>query len=535
MRRKETRTDDKKVCVIYARFSSSGQREESIEGQERECRAFAQRKGWQILAVYADRAISGTTDKRPQFQKMIADSAKGQFQIVLCWKHDRFARNRYDAAMYKARLKQNGVCLEYAAETVPAGAEGIILDSVMEGYAEYYSANLSQNVLRGIYDSALQRRALTKPPFGLLIGEDHKYVLDEFRAPIVKRVFEEFAAGVSSAEIVRELTAEGINMRNGNPLTKNFIPSIIKNEKFKGLYRYADIEDENGIPAIVSAELWEKANAMLEKHRRSPASKQTDEGYILTGKLYCGHCKEAMVAGSGTGKSGRLFQYYACNGRRFKKNGCKKKYTDKEWIESAVVNALFDIVMSDEIVEMFADRFESWQQKRAESNGRAAAEAECRELDRKIANVTKAIADGSSSKSLVLMLEDLERQREDMANAISRMMLDEPVLDRDDVKWFLLRFREGDIEDPRFRAKLVEVFLQRAYLFDDGRLLLQMNYSGDCSVVSVDAIESALASPLDSACSQVSTNGLPYRDNANKPIVAFFGGILVASVILKEA
>lgn len=530
---KKTRTDDDKACVIYARFSSSGQREESIEGQERECRSFAMRNGWRVVSVYADRAISGTTDKRPQFQKMIADSAKGQFQIVVCWKHDRFARNRYDAALYKARLKHNGVSVEYAAETVPAGPEGIILDSVMEGYAEYYSANLAQNVLRGIYDNALQRRVLSRPPFGLQIGEDHKYALDEFRAPIVKRVFEEFASGVSSVQIVSELSAEGIRMQNGNPLTKNFVPKIIKNEKYKGLYRYADIEDETAIPAIVSSDLWDKANAMLEKHRRAPASKRTDEGYILTGKLYCGHCEEAMVAGSGTGKSGRLFQYYACNGRRYKKNGCRKKYTDKDWIETAVVNALFDIVMSDAVVEMFADRFEIWQQKRAESNGRAAAEAECRELDRKIANVTKAIADGSASKSLVLMLDDLERQREDMANAISRMMLDEPVLDRDDVKWFLLRFREGDIDDPRFRAKLVEVFLQRAYLFDDGRLLLQLNYSGDCSVVSVDALKEALAAPADSECSRVSTSGSPLCDNSDIQIVAFSGGLLVASVLLK--
>ena len=539
--RKKSQPTEAKACVIYARFSSSLQREESIEGQERECRAYAMRKGWSVVGVYADRAVSARTDKRPQFQKMIADSAKMDFQVVLCWKHDRFARNRYDAALYKARLKQNGVMLEYAAETVPEGPDGIILDSVMEGYAEYYSANLSQNVLRGVYENALRRRVLGKPPFGLCIGPDKKFALDEFRAPVVKRIFEEFASGVPSRTIADQLAAEGILTTSGNPIGEKMIPKFIVCEKYKGMYRYLDIEDLAGIPAIVSADLWDRANAILEKQRRAPASKNDEDGYILTGKLYCGHCEEAMVAGSGTSKTGRTFKYYACNGRRYKKNGCRKKYTDKDWIETAVSNALFDVVMSDAVVDMFASRFEDWQKQRALENGRAAAEAELHEVERKIGNVAKAIAD-SGSPALVSLLDDLERQRDAIAEQIKHIMLDEPVLDADDVRWFLLRFREGDIEDAHFRSKLVELFLQRAYLFDDGRLLLQLNYSGDCSVVSVDAIEEALAAAPDavdvpsqeewpeSLCSKLASQGSPSVSNSNTATVFFFAGLLFALV-----
>ena len=125
------------TAVIYARYSSDNQREESIEGQIRECTAYAEKNGITIVKHYIDRAISAKTDNRPQFQQMIKDSDKKLFDIVLVWKLDRFARNRYDSARYKTRLKKNGVKLMSATEIISEGPEGIILESVLEGYAEY--------------------------------------------------------------------------------------------------------------------------------------------------------------------------------------------------------------------------------------------------------------------------------------------------------------------------------------------------------------------------------------------------------------
>ena len=157
--------EEKIPAVIYARYSSSGQRDESIEGQCREIEIYAQHNGFKIIKTYIDKALTGRTDRRPGFQQMIADSEKHLFQAVICWKTDRFARNRYDAAVYKAKLRKNGVRLVYAREAVPDGPEGIILESVMEGFAEYYSANLGENVKRGNYDSALQHKPLGKRVF----------------------------------------------------------------------------------------------------------------------------------------------------------------------------------------------------------------------------------------------------------------------------------------------------------------------------------------------------------------------------------
>ena len=149
--------------VIYARYSSDNQREESIEGQLRECNDFAKRNDITIIDSYIDRAFSATTDKRPAFQKMIKDSAKNMFDVIIVQKLDRFARNRYDSARYKAQLRKNGVKVISANENISEGSEGIILESVLEGMAEYYSADLSEKVIRGLTENAIKCKFNSDP------------------------------------------------------------------------------------------------------------------------------------------------------------------------------------------------------------------------------------------------------------------------------------------------------------------------------------------------------------------------------------
>ena len=142
--------------VIYARYSSDNQREESIEGQLRECQAFAKKNDITLLEPYIDRALSAKTDNRPNFQKMIKDSAAKKFDIVIVWKLDRFARNRFDSAHYKSVLRKNGVKVVSATEAISEGAEGILLESMLEGMVKYYSAELSEKVVRGLTENALK-------------------------------------------------------------------------------------------------------------------------------------------------------------------------------------------------------------------------------------------------------------------------------------------------------------------------------------------------------------------------------------------
>ena len=168
-------------AVIYARFSSDRQREESIEGQLRECREYAKKNGITIVHEYIDRALSASkdTEKRLDFLRMIRDSGKGQFEAVLVWKLDRFARDRYDSAHYKHILKKNGVRVISATEPISDGPEGIILESMLEGMAEYYSAELSVKIHRGQKENALKcRNNGGVIPLGYKLGIDKVLEVD---------------------------------------------------------------------------------------------------------------------------------------------------------------------------------------------------------------------------------------------------------------------------------------------------------------------------------------------------------------------
>lgn len=496
------------VGVIYARYSSSGQRDESIEGQLRDCHAFAERYNIRIIEEYCDRAMTGTSDRRPEFQRMIRDSSKGQFNVVITWKNDRFARSRYDSAVYKAKLKQNGVRLLYAKESIPDGPEGIVLESVMEGFAEYYSANLSQNVKRGNYDSALKRQTLGQTVFGLRKGLDKRFEIDPVTGPVVQRIFKEYAAGRSAVSIYTTLNEEGFRTLRGNPFNKNSIRKILQNEKYAGVYEYADIRDEQGIPAIVSRETFDRVQLMLEKHHRSPAAKKDAGGFLLTTKLFCGECGEPMTGDCGTGKSGTVYSYYVCNGRRAKK--CKKARVSKEWIEDTVVAALAEIVNNDKMINTFADHFMAWQAAQQENNAVADLEQRIKQIDVAIKNTMSVIDSGLITESLKTHLLELEAEKAALADALAKKQLGTVELDRDIVVWFLERFRTTDQSDPGWRIYIVETFLQAVYLYDDGRLLLRLNYGGENNEVSLKVVEEAVAEG-EQICSDLAHHGVPTR------------------------
>lgn len=506
-----------KRAVIYARFSSSGQRDESIEGQLRECGAFAARAGYEVVGEYSDRALTGTNDRRPAFQRMIADAQKELFDAVICWKHDRFARNRYDSAIYKARLKSHGVIILYAMEAVPEGPEGIILDSVMEGYAEYYSANLSQNVKRGLYDSARQRLTMGQICYGLIKGADGRFAHHPEQAPIVKRIFEEYAAGHPAIEITAQLNSEGYRTRAGALFDKNFVRQLIKNPKYKGVYQYADIYDEHGIPPIVSPDVWEQAQRMMDLHHCAPALKKDEGGYLLSGKLFCGHCEEKMTAGSGTSKTGRQYKYYTCNGRR-KKSGCKKQPIDKDYIEDVVVETLHEIAGSDEFIDGLVDHYMRWQNAQNADADTSGMEARIAEIDRALENITRVIERGIFPPEFEVRIGELTQEREDLRHGIAVKSLEHPGYSDEEVRWFFQRFRGGDPADPAWRLFLVDTFLCAAYLFDDGRLYLQLNHAGKNERVGVDLLEEG-----ENAGSCFARFGLPNRANSNFA-VAFVGG-----------
>ena len=218
--------------VIYARYSSDNQREESIEGQLRECRAYAERNDMKIIGSYIDRALSAKTDARPQFQKMIQDSNAHRFQFVLVWKLDRFSRNRFDSAYYKRALSKNNVKVISATEPISNTPEGIMLESMLEGMAEYYSAELAEKVTRGHTDNALKCKFNGgSVPLGYRINEERHYEPDPVMSPIVREVFERYAGGESIKELCADMNARGIRTGYGRKFVKSSFQNMLRNRR----------------------------------------------------------------------------------------------------------------------------------------------------------------------------------------------------------------------------------------------------------------------------------------------------------------
>ena len=252
------------TAVIYARYSSDNQREESIEGQLRECQEYAERNGITILHSYIDRALSAKTDNRPEFQHMIRDSAKELFDAVLVWKLDRFSRDRYDSAHYKHILKKNGVKVISAKENISEGPEGIILESMLEGMAEYYSAELAQKINRGLKENALKgKNNGGSIPLGFVLSEDQKLKIDPLTAPVVREIYQRYDSGETMKAIIASLNARHILTRKNRPFSQSSFNILLRNRKYIGEYRYGDIVIPDALPAIIPKDLFERVQTRL--------------------------------------------------------------------------------------------------------------------------------------------------------------------------------------------------------------------------------------------------------------------------------
>lgn len=328
-------------CAVYARFSSEKQRDESIEDQERVCRMYAAANGMEVVAVYADRATSGTTDGRPSFQRLIADSAKGKWDTVLVYKLDRFARDRFDAALYRRKLKENGVSVVSAMESIPDTPEGIILESVIDGMNEYYSRNLAQNVKRGMRGNAEKRKANGVRVFGYRESGDGTYLMDAEQAALVRKAFAMSDCGATNKEICDWLNERSRNTR-GKPWSLSTVAAMLHNEKYAGVYSFGDVRIEGGMPAIVDEQLFRRVSA---KGRKKPRR----NSYPLSGKLFDDATGTPYHGTSGTGYQGEKYFYYGMP----LGDGHERRYPKTD-VEDAVLDVLH-VECSGEWAEKIAD------------------------------------------------------------------------------------------------------------------------------------------------------------------------------------
>ena len=478
------------TAVIYARYSSDNQREESIEGQIRECTAYAEKNGITIVKHYIDRAISAKTDNRPEFQQMIKDSDKKLFDIVLVWKLDRFARNRYDSARYKTQLKKNGVKLMSATEVISDGPEGIILESVLEGYAEYYSADLSEKVIRGMTENALKGKfsggAIS---FGYTINADRRFEIDPLTAPFVAETFQRYNDGQTMREIRDWLNEKGIKNKRGGPMSFNVIQHMLSNRRYIGELKYRDILIPDAIPPIVSVEIFNEVQEKMLKNKKAPARRKAEDDYLLTTKLFCGHCGALMFGESGTSRTGEVHRYYKCATAK-KHKGCKKKTVRKQWLEDLVVNQTMQLVRDDAAMESIIAKVMELQNK--ENTNIPLYEKQLRDAESGIQNMLNAIQAGILTSSTKERLEQLEETKRELEARIAEEKLAKPKVTEDFIRFWLLRFRKLNMNQKDQRQALVDTFINSIYLYDD-KVLITFNYKEGTQTIPFEKVEESKA------------------------------------------
>lgn len=446
-------------AVIYARYSSDKQTEQSIEGQLRVCQEYAARNDITIIDEYIDRAMTGTNDKRPAFLQMIEDSEKKQFEYILVYKLDRFSRNKYDNVIYKHKLEQYGVKVISATEVISDTPEGHLMEGLLEMFAEMYSRELSQKVKRGMRESLIKGNSIGGQ---LLYGYkvvDKKIQIDEEKAKFVRYFFAEYAKGKSKVDIINELNSMGGNFN------RNSFQNTLSNKKYIGIYDNGEIVNNNYYPPIISEEVFNAVQQRLVVNKRLSAQKKSKENFILTGKLFCAKCGASMVGTSGK----KSYFYYVCTSR-FRKHTCDKSIEKKEDIESFIVEQTLLRIKKDK-EEIIQGMLKQWSKPESDFRIKE-CERNIKRVEKELDTCFELLLNNSNNQemikrinekadSLTVLKEDLEKERDRLTFAKGIAKTEQNL--RASINAFLEK-KPGDIS---YKERIIKHFVNTVYVSDE--------------------------------------------------------------------
>ncbi len=511
MARKRKRITAGESAAIYARYSSHNQKDASIEQQVEQATKYAAELGLEIVAVYADRAISGKTDRRPNFQRMMRDAESGKFRVLVAWKSNRIGRNMLQAMQNEQRLQDAGISVLYTEEEFDDTAAGRFAARSMMNVNQFYSENMAEDVKRGMIDNALRCKVASGAiPYGYKSGNDLKYEIDEPKAEVVREIYRRVLHGDPYVDIANDLNARGLKTRMGNPWNKGSFHTILRNECYTGVYIYEDIRIEGGVPVIIDKDLFYQVQEALKMRKMSGRRSSAGADYILTGKLFCGYCKSPMVGLSGTSKAGDLHYYYACQGKRTKKN-CRKENIRKEDIEKTVAAAIKSSLHDPEVVAWIADQAVAYSEKQLQLSDVAILEAELSDVKTSLKNLLNAIEQGIITSTTRARMLELEQEQARLSAKISAERSSLVSVSREDVIAWISIMREGETADKKYQAQLVNNFLRAVYCYDD-HLKIFFSFDKDNRGIDIDwasEIADSIPSPADAECSYKLPNGSP--------------------------
>lgn len=405
-----------KTAVVYARYSCDRQNEQSIDGQLRVCQDYADKNNIIILDTYIDKAMSGTNDDREDFQRMLKDSDKKLWDYVLVYKLDRFSRNKYEMAIHRKRLKDNGIAIISAMENIPDGPEGILLESLLEGMNQYYSEELSQKTKRGMNETRLKGNFI-----GGLVNygyerDGQKLKINPDEAEILKQIFSDYANGKKACDIVRELNNKGLKNKD-KPFLATSIYGFLRQEKYTGIYRVNGDVFDKIYPPIIDTDTYAIVKKRIDANKYG---KHVDDViYTLKGKVYCGFCGKPIVSYSGKSHTGNMIRYYKCRSIKERTN-CKNKLIQKEVLENIVNKAILKTLDNSKNLSTLVDKILDVHEKRVNAHTALnSLKNELATVNKSLANIMSAIEKGIITETTKTRLEELESAKHDVEAKIA--------------------------------------------------------------------------------------------------------------------
>ena len=473
-----------KIAVTYLRYSSDRQTEQSIEGQLRDCMEYAERNGITIVHNYIDRAMTGTNDNREDFQRMMKDSDKRAWDYVLVYKLGRFSRNKYEMAIHRKHLQNNGIKIISVKENIPETPEGILLESLIEGMNQYYSEELSQKTKRGLRETRIKGyysggrinygydlSDVMAEVNGKQLCIAKKITVNESEAAVIREIFTEYAGGKNVAQIIRALTSKGI-MMNGKPFPDSTIYNILRNEKYTGVYHVGGGTYNNIFPPILSCEIFNIVRKRIDsnKYGKHPP----DVSYLLRNVIRCGYCGRRVISFTGTSKSQVVWRYYKCYNSVKGKEGCHGKSIKKEDIENLVVETLANLIGTESNLNFLADAIVAQSEKAAQENN------EVRHLEGELAKVNKAL------KNLLVAIEagiytDTTRERMLQLEEEKRVLYEKLVEQKVQAKNVLKKADVLKYIRPALNQTkqiLVDILVREIRLYDD-KIVIMLKYADE--------------------------------------------------------
>ncbi|MGN0817776.1 MAG: recombinase family protein, partial [Candidatus Coproplasma sp.] len=381
---------------------------------------------------------------------------------------DRFSRNKYESTIHKKTLKDNGVKLISAMENIPDTPEGIILESLLEGMNQYYSAELAQKVNRGIRESWLKGNSTGGVcPYGYRVI-DKKYVIEEQEAEIVREIFTKYSQGYKARAIAKDLQERGLRRQDGKYLHAKYLYQILHNVRYTGKTYHDGKEYDNIFPRIISDEVWRKVCDINDDNKIAPSRKKEIYDYILSGKLICGHCKERMSGESGTGRNG-IHYYYLCLSKRKKKHNCTLKPVRKQELEDEVINTTVALLKNGDNIKFIAQSiFDLHKRNVTDNTNLNSLIARRTEAEKASRNLIKAIEMGIITEQTKQRLTELEKEINRLDFDIDReKQRNYTYLSVEDIERFLRSKVIDNTDDIRARKLIVNTFIKEILLYED--------------------------------------------------------------------